>query len=206
MSVAPHITQKGVLLELETQTSKVLHPSAFDPAKHIPWWIIALALLYTCFTLKIHWTVRLDQSAFWSAGLPGALLLAAAAETEPTQESLWGGSGDPSLGDGHTTKKGFTKASNSEWEGTYSARQTEGNARRSKTGRSWETVSWGTVVGRLKEEGWWTTACHTTALASRVLSKEKGWHQLHEPSNSFTCAGGVRYVYLYPLCWTSQGR
>lgn len=162
MSVGPQITQKGVLLELETEASKVLSFS-LAPAEHVPWWIIALALLYTYFILKIQWMVRLDQSAFWSAGSPGALLLMAAPETEPTQDSLWGDSGNPLLGDGHTTKKGFTKTSYSERNGTFSARQTD---------YSWETVSWGMVVGRLKQEGCWTTAFHTTALASRVLSKK----------------------------------
>ena len=137
------------------------------------------ALPYTYFTLKIQGVARLNQSAFWSAGPPGALLLAAAPVTEPTQDSLWGGSGDPFLRDGHTAKKGFTKATSSEWDGTYSACQTAGDARWSSPARTQQDrpSPRGGELGNSPREagrgGCWTTAFYATALASDVLS-EKG--------------------------------
>lgn len=75
----------------------------------------------------------------------------------------------------------------------------------SKRDCPWETVSWGTVVGRLKEEGCWTTA-FSPVLWPVGWWVKKGWHQLHEPSNFSICAGAVK-VCIYPcVSWMPKHR
>lgn len=104
MSVGPRSFRREPCLTLRLKPARCYSLQPWS-SKHIPWGMTALALLNTYFIFKTQWMVRLDQSAFWSARSPGALLLTAAHETEPTQVSLWGDYGDPFLGARHTTKR-----------------------------------------------------------------------------------------------------
>lgn len=78
-----------------------------------------------------------------------------APEAEPTQDSLWGHSGDPSLGDGYTTKKRFTNPAILSRMGL--SLPDSGLCMMEKS--CWDTggqavpASWGRAVRRLKEEG-----------------------------------------------------
>lgn len=174
-------------LRLKAARCCILQPWS---SKYVPQGMIALALLDTYFIFKTQWMVRLDQSAFWSAGPPGALLLAAASETEPTQVSLWCDSGSPFLGARHRTKR-IHKSQQScmEWQ---LAKAMNDGALLLGCSKMWETESWAMVIQRLKEELTHSLPHH--CFGQRAVQWKKEWHQLHEPSNSFRCAGGVLHM------------